>query len=124
MGVPEVPVTPPLEVVVVELTALCHQLRKRVLNLEKAHGYGVYAPSSTLKYSRKMERRFVAALKEHNWGWYTFDLTDPEYKTGQAHYEKVIYLAGLIPTERMLILWTRHAKLQIPEVFVDDDASD
>jgi hypothetical protein len=114
------PVQSPIECQLVELTAHAHQMHKRLLNLEKAHGYGVYAPSSTMKYSRQLEKRFCEVLKEHDWDWPTHDPGTPEYRIGQAHYEKVIYLAGLIPIGRLLILWTRHAKLKIPEIFVDD----
>lgn len=103
----------------VELTAMVHQMHKRMLNLEKAHGYGVYAPSSTLKYSQQIEARFCEAMKEHDWDWPNHNPTAAKYRLGQAHYEKVIYLAGLIPIERMLVLWSRHARLKIPELFVD-----
>jgi hypothetical protein len=94
-------------------------MHKRVLNLEKALGHGVYVPDNTLKWSRKLERRFCVTLREHDWDWHRYK--GERYLLGQAHYEKVIYLAGLIPIERMVILWTRHARLRIPEVFVDDE---
>lgn len=119
--IPEGIVATPTEVTLIELTALCHQMHKRVMNLEKAYGYGVYAPAGTYKWSLGLERRLVESLEEHDWDWPSHSHDTPEFRMGQAHYEKIIYLAGLIPIGRLLILWTRHAKLKIPEVFVDDE---
>jgi hypothetical protein len=104
--------------VLTELLAVTHQLRQRVLNLERAMGHGMFSVDNTAEWNRKLESRFIYALEDHYWGWHIDK--GPRFHHGQKQYEYILYLASLLPVDRLLILWTRHAKIKMPEIFLAD----
>lgn len=109
-----------LQLQLTEVLGSLSQIFDRVRQLEAVVGTDSHQIPRTEEWHTKLEQAFIKLLRDHHWDWMEQE-EGVERRIYERHYHRILRIGEMLPLDRCLVLWQKHAnhRYPLPRVWTD-----